>query len=322
MTLAQQAEELIFTWSDAVVLPVSLMAMALMWLRYRDGSLAPWTPRRCVPWGALAMTPAIFLVVNVLTPTPENATVQETPFVTLALLDSVFKLTIVAMIVAVLLRTGATLRDLGVPTSLLQWYDDAKLGVLTMFACLAPIIVIQFSLIRGFNLPYHHPTLEAIGGSLTPDVLAAVTLSAVLAAPLFEEFVFRVLFQGAIERLEWVWLVVRRRRLELGEDAEEDLETEISEEAAKEASGEIAQQPTEASFGNLAFGWPSVLASSTVFCLVHLGQGPAPVALFPFACMLGWLYLRTHRITPGLFAHLALNLLVVAGTAVEAWVSQ
>ncbi len=321
--LAEEAQQLVLTWADLTILPISLLAITLVWLQYQAGVLAPWSPRRSVPWGALAMTPAVFLVVNVLTPTPEGGPAgQEMSFVATALADSAFKLAMVGVIAAVLLRGESTWRDLGVPDSWGVVYADAKLGVLTTLACLGPIVVIQAAMVWGLGVPYEHPTLEALSEFADPGVLAAVTLSAVLVAPLFEELVFRVLFQGAIERLEWVWLVVRRRRLASGKGPDEEIDEEIGAEALEEARGEITTQPTEATFGGMAYGWTSVLASSTAFALVHLGQGPAPVALFFFAGVLGWLYLRTHRITPGLFAHMALNLTVVAGTAVEAWASQ
>ncbi|QDU90076.1 CAAX amino terminal protease self- immunity [Pirellulimonas nuda] len=318
--LAQEAQDLFLTWADLAILPVSLLALSLVWLQYQAGVLAPWAPRRSVPWGALAMTPAVFLVVNVLTPAPANPSPEtDIPFVSLAIADSVFKLSIVAVIVAVMIRSGTTWRDLGVPESWAVAYADAKLGVLTTLACLGPIVLIQAAMVWGLQFPYEHPTLEALADVADPGVLAAVTLSAVLTAPLFEELIFRVLFQGAIERLEWVWLVVRRRRLESGKGAEDEIDEEMGAEALEEARGEIDSQPNEATFGGMAFGWPSVLASSAAFALVHLGQGPAPIALFFFAGVLGWLYLRTHRITPGLFAHMALNLTVVAGTAMGAW---
>jgi membrane protease YdiL (CAAX protease family) len=40
---------------------------------------------------------------------------------------------------------------------------------------------------------------------------------------------------------------------------------------------------------------------------MHWGQGLAPIPLFPFALILGYVYQRTHRIWPSLIAHLLLN---------------
>ena len=50
-----------------------------------------------------------------------------------------------------------------------------------------------------------------------------------------------------------------------------------------------------------------IVVSAGAFALVHIGQGPAPIPLFAFGLMLGFLYQRTHRLAPCVVAHMALN---------------
>jgi membrane protease YdiL (CAAX protease family) len=62
--------------------------------------------------------------------------------------------------------------------------------------------------------------------------------------------------------------------------------------------------------------WP-ILLSSALFALMHWGQGLAPIPLFFFAVVLGYVYQRTHRLWPSLVAHALLN----AGSLALLWFS-
>jgi hypothetical protein len=62
--------------------------------------------------------------------------------------------------------------------------------------------------------------------------------------------------------------------------------------------------------------WPVAL-SSLLFAMTHWGQGLAPIPLFFFAAILGYVYQRTHRLWPSLVAHSLLN----AGSMAILWLS-
>jgi len=47
-----------------------------------------------------------------------------------------------------------------------------------------------------------HPLIEQLLAQRTPAMMIAAVVTAVIAAPLFEEFTFRLLLQGALERWE------------------------------------------------------------------------------------------------------------------------
>ena len=57
----------------------------------------------------------------------------------------------------------------------------------------------------------------------------------------------------------------------------------------------------------LPLGWAPVLISAALFAAAPLGQGVAPVSLFPLGVALGYLYQRTHRLTPSLVCHALFN---------------
>jgi len=86
-------------------------------------------------------------------------------------------------------------------------------------------------------------------------------------------------------------------------------EKNISEEQVTAAATGDAplQPPTRGLFPGLAHGWTPILLSGFAFGLAHIGHGVAPVALFLFGMVLGYLYQRTHRLVPSITAHLVFN---------------
>ena len=126
---------------------------------------------------------------------------------------------------------------------------------------------------------YKHPLIEALKAQPNRATFISTTIAALVAAPLFEEFLFRVLLQGWFEAIE-----ARRRVLRLGIPGEGPA------------------------------WWPIVL-SAALFAMLHIGQGPAPIPLFFLALVLGYLYQRTHRIWPSLVTHFLLN----AGSMLILW---
>jgi membrane protease YdiL (CAAX protease family) len=84
-------------------------------------------------------------------------------------------------------------------------------------------------------------------------------------------------------------------------------------EIVGEPSADIAEMlAATTGLGGLPLGSVPILISSVLFALVHLGHGAAPIPLFVFALVLGYLYQKTHRIWPSLVAHYALNALSMA----------
>jgi hypothetical protein len=177
--------------------------------------------------------------------------------------------------------------------------------------------------------------------------LIIIAFAAIVAAPLAEEFLFRVILLGWMERVI-ANLTAEPHALEsVPTDADQRATSpdqfnvaETNEEAVSEAAArqqEIAKNP----FSPPALGedgseqldpacgaqaheiepkiplwWFPILVSGVLFGLAHLGQGPAPIALVFLGCGLGYVYHRTHRVLPCITIHFLVNLLAIAQLAV------
>lgn len=171
------------------------------------------------------------------------------------------------MIAALRKVSGATWYDLGFVTN--NFPRDATLGAAGMLAVALPVYTIQFIATQFF--PSEHPLLKMLTENPNKLYLAVSCLLAVLVAPLVEELLFRVVLQGWLEARETRW----RRRVPA-----------------------LAWLPR---------GALPIFLSATPFALLHSSSGPDPIALFPLAVTLGYLYRQTHRLWPSLVMHLCFN---------------
>jgi membrane protease YdiL (CAAX protease family) len=182
-------------------------------------------------------------------------------------------------------RTRADRRDWGL--SLRQGGQDVWLGLVAFVMLAPPVYAIQWLLVAWF--PYRHPLISMLQQHPETVVQAAVFFSAVVAAPIVEEFFYRVLWQswlqGVPARLDHVThLVFGNPAPPAGSDAGR------------------AAAPT-----SLAAETFAIVASSTLFAAMHISQGPAPIPLFVLALGLGYVYARTGRILPCIVIHMLLN---------------
>jgi membrane protease YdiL (CAAX protease family) len=192
---------------------------------------------------------------------------------------------------------------------------DASIGLIAFAAVSLPIFALQAAL--SYFFPTRHPIVEMLEAHRETPLFVLSIVSAVVIAPVVEEFLFRVLWQGWLES---VWL-----RREQSSAADEASEQPRSASLAAETGNPFQPPPSDAAGTAMAGVSRSPLArgpiviSSLVFALMHWGHGPAPFALFWFSLALGYLYQRTHRIWPSIVAHASLNafslgLLWVSGT--------
>jgi membrane protease YdiL (CAAX protease family) len=164
------------------------------------------------------------------------------------------------------LRTGASLENLGF--GLRSWRRDLPAGLIAAALIVAPVLTLNAVLQHYW--PSEHPLITWVRES--PQALAVASILAVLLAPVSEEFMFRVVLQGGLEKLE--------RRLRRRPDWPQSLR-------------------------KIPAGALPIATSSAVFAAQHGGADPIP--LFFFALVLGYLYHQTHRIWPSLVVHMALN---------------
>jgi membrane protease YdiL (CAAX protease family) len=191
------------------VLGGSLLGWTAALSRLRLGwPLLPWRRRRLPPWGILD----VLLLILAFAGVHVGIALGLRQFVDLQPQAGEQKILLYAevhwatslghflwMAIAALALVGwreARAQDLGISRHVGR---DLLLGA-QAFVLLAPLVyVLQFILVQFW--PSHHPLVEALRQQATPQLLVAGAVTAIIAAPLFEEFAFRVLLQGSLERL-------------------------------------------------------------------------------------------------------------------------
>jgi membrane protease YdiL (CAAX protease family) len=220
---------------------------------------------------------------------------------------------VLALVIAVPLLRGTarcTWADLGiVPDKLLS---DIKLGLTGFAAAAVPIYGMQFALSRWSTK--RHPIIDWLEKSPDTNFLLLAGISTVLVAPLAEEFFFRLIFQGWLERLaayRWPKASNERERVEDAPGLSTLAATRASDNPSSmlSESGDLLQDVATAEVvpaGGIA-GWGPIVCSAFIFALMHFDHGPAPIPLFFLALLLGYLYQKTHRILPSIVVHCCLN---------------
>lgn len=162
------------------------------------------------------------------------------------------------------------------------WKKDIGLGVVG-FVVFIPVggVVLEYANKLFAETAEEHPFISLLQKNPGPSVWVSVFVLAVILAPIVEEFVFRVVLQGYLEKWE--------------------RPTDSVEPAT--ATSQFRLQP-----------YSSVFIASAIFAVLH--PWPSSIALFLFAMVLGYLYRQTHRILPCIVAHTCLNL----STVVQLWV--
>lgn len=272
-------------------------------LRRRAAGLEilPATPRRPVPWdGGLTLASALvyfglaqiggailtqFLFQqNGSSAGPLDAEAQTTTnpqwMIALFQANSLLSYISVAAVAALLVAAAhARVDDFGL--ALAGWRRNLKIGIIGLAVLLPPVMLLQVVL-NSVWMESQHPIIIAYRASRDPQLLLWCTVAAVFVAPFVEEFFFRGILQGWLERL-----IAKDREAQASEFA-------VSDEAALET-----RMPDRSP--------APILFTATLFALMHLGSGPDVVPLFFLALGLGYLYRQTHSIWPGFIVHTLLN---------------
>ena len=279
--------------------------------------LLPYEPRQRVPWGPVAAAIAAYIVLmrlfTVLMDTDGAAekTIDPAEYIRNGWLNTIILLALMALgVVWLATLCKASRRDLGLPDSMRQLVGDVWIGVVACLASLLPLYLVQLTLVIILEPTSRHPLLEQLSESATPSMLLTAIGMAIVAAPLFEEFVFRLLLQGALER--WEDEVLGYKATERQNPPPPQAGEEPGEGANKPEDDALAQtthhpRPHHGLLRSLPHGWAPILASGLLFGIAHFGHGTAPVPLFLLGVVLGYVYQRTHRIVPCIMAHMVFN---------------
>lgn len=163
-------------------------------------------------------------------------------------------------------------------------WRDTMLGMRGAFWFIPPVLVI--SMLASQLVAYEHPVLDTLAANKMLGTWAMLFLSTAVIAPVVEEFMFRVMLQGGLQRL-----------------ADPLLEPASLSDASSNDAARATWQPQ-------AF-WP-IVVTSIVFAMMHVGQGAAYIPLFFLSLGLGYLYRQNGSIWPPLIVHVILNSLTMA----------
>jgi membrane protease YdiL (CAAX protease family) len=222
---------------------------------------------------------------------------------------------------------GATPQDLGLPRDGRQLLQDVKIGATAWAAAMAPIYFILYVLTALFEPESGHPLIQELLADHSLSMMAAAAFAAVVAAPLYEETAFRLIFQGWLERREMLSQPVVVT--EISSPAPEPYLSRKGDAPAEPSSvyqGPVRQtsassvepgprppatvesaSASQVTYTGALPGWTPILISGTLFGLAHYGHGVSPVPLILLGFIMGYLYQRTHRVTPGMVCHLLFN---------------
>jgi membrane protease YdiL (CAAX protease family) len=325
----------------------------------RRQPLLAYEPRRVVPWGLvdLGLVVLILFVGAALSGVllkgqfGPGAGTDDQPFtlqqnMLLILADTAMKVAVMVIVTPVImLRAGCTWQDLGVVPS--EAARDIGIG-LAAFCMLAPIVYALQAALTQLE-PYKHPLIEML--TQTPDLqlFALLAFSAAILAPLSEEWAFRVLLQGWLEKL--VTYVGNPLHVLFGGRNEVPLPAMLVDDHAAAAAAVdgisylpptsnvqpeivwmdpanpyappqvMAAQPGLLVPGAWSHGpggdvvppiWKQcipIFLSALIFALMHFSHGLAWIPLTLLALGLGYIYQRTHRILPSITVHFCLNAL-------------
>jgi len=186
------------------------------------------------------------------------------------------------------------------------WGRDVARGAFAFLAVAPLVFGIQWLLSQFF--PAHHPLLDLLKKNPAPRFFVMSLFAAVLVAPVVEEYLFRLLLQSWIER--FVAPGLSPLRVVIGG---RDPLPVVGNRAVREAGVARAEPGWDEPPGSAPSRWIPIVISSTLFALMHLSQGPAPIPLFVFALVLGYLFARTRRILPCIVTHALLNCVSLTG---------
>ena len=189
---------------------------------------------------------------------------------------------------------------------------DVKIGLVASAMLLPPILAVQ-ALLTQF-VQYQHPVLDVIRDGPGLWLGLAMVVNTVAIAPVAEEFFFRGLFQGWLQR--WGGRTDAPHAAVI-DAPQRDLDTTLD---PYRPLVPLAEAPPQLISGQQVAAWPwwPVVVSSALFAVVHLGQGAAPLSLFLLALGLGYLYRQTGRLAAPIIVHMILNGLSTAITFLTA----
>ena len=152
----------------------------------------PWEP---VAWDGPDVA-ALFLVQVMFGLVAANSGPKPMPVLHQLFAGTASKVAATFVGVWILRSRGASWRSLGLITR--SFGSDAKLALAALALVLAPLLTLSSGLDQ--LVPYRHPIIDFLSEHRDPLSLAMVFVSAVVVAPIAEEFFFRGVLQGWLHK--------------------------------------------------------------------------------------------------------------------------
>lgn len=276
-----------------------LFLLAAVWVFFSllAGQAAPHIAKSSASTAAVESTPTKNAPASPVDPLALLSNEQKTRYFLYSGLASLGAVLVAAGLIA--FRTRSSFAELGLGCQ--RWAYDVWLGR-TAFAMTAPLILaVQASLVLLW--PSKHPLIEALKQSWSEPLYAAIAFTAVIGAPVFEEFAFRVLLYGWLRN--WVWQRPSGHELLFGAVPKSRMQAVFEQHTV------WPLRPSR------LLRFAAMLGSALAFGLMHLGHGPDWVPLTLLGLVLAWLYERTGRIWPCITVHLLLNAFTMLGLRVS-----
>lgn len=205
-------------------------------------------------------------------------------------------------------------------------------GLVAGLVTLPLVFAISAAVSIGMQTEYEHPILESIQKDGTLGTYLLAFFAAVIAAPIAEEFLFRVLLQGWLQSIPYNSVVeivlgkifdtsskqptaaaslnglpptVTAAEMSSGAASATAVESEAPVERQSSESSQAATDPSDNS--RPAPVWPSFV-SGTLFGLAHWEYGLSFIPLIVLGIILGLLYRATISIWPSIMVHFMLNI--------------
>ncbi len=348
-------------WLMLITVILVSMAACGMWTQlirqlWRRESPVAWEPAPPVPWDLLDLCMVVgqlvgfsFVFMGLVTTwyaapasgSAVKATLEQSTASVLA--QALASLaTLVASAAWILLRHRVTWRELGFDDGTIV--RDLRLGVRAFLILAPPTYALQLILVQWFKS--EHPVVKLIRERPDGVLVAASLFSAVLVAPVFEEYFFRGLLQGWLQRFFWhaggtsnpaayVAVVPSAAQPkpsgtddEQGSHSDRDLGPGAEPNEVANSPPSIADAYAPPKFDNSSLedarwyttqlsaadsppagllGVLPLVISASIFAVLHVSHGPDWLPLFGLAIGLGYLYRQTHRLLPCIVVHFLLN---------------
>ncbi len=177
---------------------------------------------------------------------------------------------------------------------------DLKLATCAFVMTVPGLLLLQW--LFSFLVDYRHGTIEILKDQNNLLTVLVTWTAAVVLAPLAEEIFFRGFLQSWLQRMGHGKHRIAASRLFLGgfSGIPQTLGGDIAPNERQTAGHPLVLDHSQA-------GWMPIILTSAAFGAVHLGQGLAPLILFLFSIVLGFLYRQTGSILLCIVLHMLLN---------------